>query len=357
VIKPKDRNSQTFPRQKKLTELTINMANPPHFCKYTSSTMQFILSAQEFAMIEAKDIDPARYKFGPARVVAFGDSLTDGGTFAAITRTGRFTTPGGRIWSEWVAEAFGTELLPAAIYRDGQFHNKEGWNYAQSGARVHSNQGLHDGLSLSLERQIDIYLQREQPTRHHVFLISIGGPDLLVEAMAIQQGMQAPAQALEHLRDVVLAYVSQVTRLTKAGATRVAMVNVADFGLTPVFGAGQGPAAALATQLSHAFNTDLANRVPSLGLEVLLIDAAYAFGEMAKNPSNYGLVNVTEQALDPVRTPPSATGTSANGSVEHLVAPDAGETYLFADFVHPTGAAHRIFGTFALKQIATRWKN
>jgi outer membrane lipase/esterase len=169
--------------------------------------------------------------------------------------------------------------------------------------------------------------------------------------MSLQQGMLAPdeVQALA-LRAGVLA-AAQVRRLADAGAGQVLAANVADFGRVPAFGSGEGPASGLATQLSTSFNAVFAEHLRPLAPRVQLLDAFATFGDMLDHPARHGLTNVRDQAFNPAITPMSATGSAPNGLAAHLVAPDAGQTYLFADFVHPTEAGHRRFGQVALQAL------
>lgn len=300
-------------------------------------------------------IEAAAARLKPVRrVTALGDSLSDSGTFKAITATGRFTTPGGSMWVEHIAAALGHTLAPEHICDGKAFTRAGGSNYAQSGAMTQAEPGLHDGLSWSLAHQIDVHLAAGGPHADDLLLVSIGGPDVLAALLEVQQGALTPEAAMRSCDVAVAACATQLERLLAAGAKRVAIANVADFGRTPAF-ASLPPAAGLATALAQQWNRLLAEQAPLRDARATLVDAFAAFGDMLDHPAAYGFTNVRDQAFDPQRTPPSATGTSPNGLPEHLVAADAGSTYLFADFVHPTGNGHRHLAARALDAMAKRW--
>jgi outer membrane lipase/esterase len=289
------------------------------------------------------------------RVIAFGDSLTDSGTFAETTATGRFTTPGGRMWSEYVAQALGHRLSPSHIYRTGRFSPLGGLNYAQSGARVGIDPGLHDSVSWSLKRQLSEFLSQQQPGDQDLYLVSIGGPDILFALMSVQQRAASPQQALAIASESAKEALVQLQRLLNSGATRILMANAGDFGRTPAFGSGKGEASGLATLMATTFNQVLGEGARTLGPRLAMVDAFAVFGELLDRPGEYGLLNTADQAFDPTTTPMSATGSAPNGLPEHLVRPDAGSTYVFADFVHPTDAGHRALSDAALKALHAAW--
>jgi outer membrane lipase/esterase len=289
------------------------------------------------------------------RVLAFGDSLTDSGSFAGISATGRFTTPGGQMWSERVAEALGHRLTPARIFRDGSFHEAGGFNHAQSGARALVDPGLHDGFSWSFRRQIDEVLRAGALHGDDLLLVTIGGPDVLFALMSVQQQALTPEGAVHAAQSAANDCLAQLRRLLHAGAQRVLFANVGDFGRVPAFGSGHGPVAAFASQMSQVFNAELAQGINGLEPHALLLDAFAVFGAMLDRPAEFGITNTTGQAFDPERTPATVTGTSPNGLVSHLVQPDAGETFLFADFVHPTAVGHRALADAALHTAQKKW--
>ena len=95
-----------------------------------------------------------------SQTVFFGDSLTDSGHFRpALVQAvgpngallGRFTTNPGLVWSEYLAEYYGT-----SAYANG--NGQVGTNYAAGGARVGTNTSGALGPIPSLATQVNTYL-------------------------------------------------------------------------------------------------------------------------------------------------------------------------------------------------------
>jgi outer membrane lipase/esterase len=108
------------------------------------------------------------------------------------------------------------------------------------------------------------------------------------------------------------------------------VLNLYDLGVSP---AGRANPAAPLTAASSLFNTTLAATLAQTGAQYILVNTRLLFDEAIANPAAYGFRNVTQPAC----TVPSLLCTAST-----LVAPDAAQTYLFADSVHPTPAGHAI---------------
>lgn len=194
-----------------------------------------------------------------SRVYVVGDSLSDTRTFAPVTSTGRFTTTPGRLWTEVVADSLGASVAPANLFDGSNFGATDGTNFAQSGSLVSGEQGLYNGASKSVRWQIDELLRRSggQAEPGALFLVAGGGPDVVAAAMQAGQGNLNLDAAVAQVQTAARELARQAKRLQESGADRIVMANVANFGATPVFGAGRGQEAKLATTLSQAFNTAL----------------------------------------------------------------------------------------------------
>ena len=93
--------------------------------------------------------------------VFFGDSLTDAGYFRPLLPpnvqavTGQFTTNPGLVWSQWLADHYGTGARPNGNGQDGD-------NYAAGGATVVPGPGFPPApptqFAPSLTDQVDAYL-------------------------------------------------------------------------------------------------------------------------------------------------------------------------------------------------------
>jgi outer membrane lipase/esterase len=272
------------------------------------------------APVQAQNFDGSVY---------FGDSLTDAGTFGA-----RFTTNPGPVWSELLAGRLGTQTLPAA---------GGGSNFAVGGARVTLLPGVPntpptDG-ALPITDQVSAYLASTGGTasRNSLYAVWGGANDIFV-ATALGAG------ATLYLTQTAGELAAQVSRLQAAGARYILVPNIPDIGATP-FGVSQGPAGAAAlSALSVSYNADLYAAIAARGLRVIPLDVYSLFNEVLASPGTYGIVNTAVPACGAV---PSLLCTPAD-----LLAPDAAQTFLFADGVHPTTAGHAIVADYAASIVA-----
>src|SRR5207244_4965843 len=132
--------------------------------------------------------------------------------------------------------------------------------------------------------------------------------------------------------------VGLIGKLQGAGAGTVLVMNLPDIGHTPL--AGMMPAVGpLWTTAASAFNLTLNAGLTQLGGNVAALNVFGLFNEVIANPALYGFKNVTTAACTVAS---SSLCTSAT-----LVEPNANQTYLFADGIHPTGAGHAIIAQSA----------
>ena len=275
-----------------------------------------------------------------SQTVFFGDSLTDAGYFRPLLPpgvqavTGQFTTNPGLVWSQWLAQFYGTD---ASANGNGQ----SGSNYAAGGARngVDANGAL--GFIPSLATQTGQYLAANGGRADPDALYTVWGGANDLFAVAAD-----PANAAAIIGGAVAAQVGIVGSLQAAGARYVLVPTIPDIGLTPAQIA-QGPGAqAQATALATMYNNALFNALAANGLSVIPVDTFHFLQEVAAEPAMFGLANVTGTACMPQVTAQSLTCNPGS-----LVSPDAPETYLFADGVHPASAGHRALADLAIAAI------
>ena len=271
------------------------------------------------------------------QTVFFGDSLTDSGWFRpalvqlggpSANGVGRFSTNPTLGWADYVAAYYGGNSNSA---------NQGGLNYAVGGASTGTDGSGALGPIPSLRTQISNYLAANggRADANALYTVWGGANDLF----AITNGAD-PATTMQA---AVGAQIGNVATLQGAGARYVLVATVPDLGLTPAFRA-QGPLVqGQGTLLSTTYNTALFNGLAASGLRVIPLDTFSLLREIVASPSAYGFSNVTGTACQPQITAQSLTCNPGT-----YVAPDAAETYVFADGVHPTGAAHRILGQYAL---------
>jgi outer membrane lipase/esterase len=278
-----------------------------------------------------------------SRTVFFGDSLTDAGYFrpllvqqnpqAAIL--GRFTTNPGLVWAEWLADYYGTDASPNG-------NGQSGDNYAAGGATVATDRlGPPFGLTPSLATQASAYLSSNGGRADPDALYTVwGGANDLFSIAA------NPAQAQQIIGAAVTAQVGIVGALQGAGARYVLVPNIPDLGITPSFRAQGAAAAAQGTALATAYNDALYGGLEASGLRVIPLDTFTFLREVVDDPAMYGFANVTGTACQPQITAQSITCNPGT-----YVSPGADQTYLFADGVHPSSAAHRAIADLALGMI------
>lgn len=275
---------------------------------------------------------------GPySQTVFFGDSLTDSGFFRPLLPasvrpvTGQFTTNPGLVWSQYLADFYGTGAVPNG-------NGQTGTNYAAGGARVGINSTGALGPIPSLATQTTNYLAANggRADSRALFTVWGGANDLFAIT-------NAGAPAATTIANAVTSEIGIVTQLHNAGAKYILVATVPDLGLTPAFRA-QGPAVqATGTALTTSYNTSLFSGLASRGLRVIPLDTFNLLREITAAPAAYGFSNIAGTACQP-----QITANSLTCNPSSYVTPDAPNTYLFADGVHPTSRAHQIVSQYAV---------
>ena len=276
--------------------------------------------------------------------VFFGDSLTDSGYFRAALPasvqpvTGQFTTNPGWVWSQYVADYYGTNASPNGLGRTGD-------NYAIGGARVGVDSSQTIGVTVpvaSLKSQVSTYLAANGGKADANALYTVwGGANDLLTAQAVAPS--APTQVPVIIGSAVADQVGIVGSLKAAGAQYIVVPTIPDIGLTPAARAGGAAGMAGGTALSTAYNNALFGGLAQAGLQVIPVDTFHLLQEIVASPAEYGFVNVT--------SPGCAGGVGASSltcNPSSYVTPDAYSSYLFADGIHPTTATHQMLGQYTL---------
>ena len=288
-----------------------------------------------------------------SNVYVFGDSLSDAGNYrpallglgvpaSVVAALGRFTTNPGPVWSELVAQYYG---VPTTASIAG------GNIYAQGGARVALTPGINvlpGATDRPVATQITEFLARNNGVAdpNALYTVWAGANDLFANLGALQAGAINATQLQANVLGAATAEVGQVARLVAAGARYVVVFNLPDVGATPAF--ASGATAGTITQLAAGYNTTLFSGLAGAGIRVIPVDAFALLSEIRGNPGAYGFTNITSPACG--LFPPFTSATTGPSSQfclpSNYVTPNAAETYLFADGVHPTSAAHRIVAQF-----------
>ncbi len=289
------------------------------------------------------------------QIVSFGDSLSDVGTYAPIAGAvggGRFTTNPGQVWSQDVAQYYG-DMLTAA-YTIDIAHNlkaQSGLGYAEGGATVATPANLYSFLTdligdieMPVNQQVASYLAAHGSfNANQLVLVWVGANDVL------RAGALPAAASTVQTAATTLAQV--VGQIVQNGGTHVVLVNVPNVGLSPK-GLAQPDGGANLTQLSQMFNDDLNAALQTDGLQgkVIEVDSYTWANQMVANfQANGFTVSNTRFACDPAKTPDQ---TSLLCSPRTYAAPNADQTYMFADDLHPTTHLHALFAQYVEQKIA-----
>jgi len=283
-----------------------------------------------------------------SQVVVFGDSLSDAGYYrpvlgaagvppSLLSTLGRFTTAPGPVWSELVAAYYGAPTGPSNV--------SNGNIFAQGGARVAlpSTSTPTGAAQRPVSTQVTEYLTRTGGAAdpNALYAIWAGANDVIQTLGAISAGAITSDQGAAAIQAASAAEIQQVGRLRAAGARYIIVFGLPNIGATPGLRAAGAAASAGATQLSAGFNLSLFAGLAQNNLRVIPVDAFTFLNEIAANPSAYGFTNITTPACGAF--PPFSSGPDALFCPPSVWAtPNANQTYLFADGIHPTTAAHAI---------------
>ena len=298
--------------------------------------------------------------------VFFGDSLTDGGYFRPLLTQmlgpngsiiGQFTTNPGYVWSQHLASYYGGNAAPAWTGNTTATPTAgSGDNWAVGGARTGTTTVGGLGLTPSLTAQYQAYLGAGNTVDPGALYTVWGGANDLFYATGVFQAtlggggtmQQAQAAAQTVVGQAVTAQAGVIGALNAAGAQYILVPNVPDLGMTPSYISQGAAAQALGTSLTTAYNDALFGGLATANVSVIPLDTFHFLHEVVDNPSAFGLTNVTGQACLPQ---PAPAGDSSLFCTALSSVPGGASSYLFADGVHPTTAAHEALADFAISVI------
>ncbi|WP_255987301.1 SGNH/GDSL hydrolase family protein [Chitinolyticbacter albus] len=320
------------------------------------------------------------------QIVAFGDSLSDSGTYNPTTADAdpsndvpvglMFTTKPGGTWVSYVALALGLPLTSnqqvnfGVVGRGGQVFELGGLNYAEGAATVQvdaPNGGVQNqtipgvgtvpvqtATARSISTQIGDYLAEHGNAfnGNQLVLIQGGANDFFAFLKQVAGNPSLGANAPTVISNTVTAMVTQIQRLKAAGATHIVYANLPDLGSTPQF--RNTPLAGLATTLSTNYNAAVKSALASSNSGVVVFDTQALITQAIAAPASFGFVNVTTPACTSYTTPGDAsTLTALICSEKTLVSAGADQSYLFADGVHPTARGHQVWAAAVLQALGS----
>ncbi|MEO7068534.1 MAG: autotransporter domain-containing protein [Rhodanobacter sp.] len=333
-----------------------------------------------------------------SQVIVFGDSLSDNGNLSLATAPSvqppmRFTTNPGTVAIENVASALGSKLAPSLT---------GGGDYAWGGAGIFNNSPGTPAAIPTLTAQVGSYLAGGKVDGNALYSIWGGANDIFYHATAAGAaavvpsaieatiaGKVAQAKAGGLPDSAVPGFIASITpavtaavtaavanaagvasletagqaqantaaaaqqevkligQLQASGVKNILVFNLPNIGTTPS-AAAQGPAAAASlTGLSQIFNNTLNSGLGQLHTGIVPINAYALLNEAIANPAGFGFSNVTAPACtggdgSSVHCGPQGSGAPVT------YAPGTDKSYLFADGVHPTTAAHALLGQYVV---------
>nr|ATZ76728.1 Lip112 [uncultured bacterium] len=304
------------------------------------------------------------------RLVSFGDSLSDAGTYKVGTISafggGQFTVNSSntRIWTTIIAEKLG--LNPPCAAQTGldgdpalglsampPVNHPECTNYAQGGARVTNPVGIGNKLTgganaslgfltVPVMQQIQNHLDAHHDKFDEEDLVTVmaGANDIFFQLALMQAGATDPTTAFVSITNAADELAGAIkTNIIGKGAKHVVVLNIPDIAITPMSRGFDVQTLGLIDAMVQTFNYQL-----FLGLQnnthVLYIDAYADSYSQYTNPGAYGLTNVTDTACD-LTPEKNFLGSSLICSSSNLAA-NATNTFMFADMVHPTPYGHSL---------------
>jgi outer membrane lipase/esterase len=266
-----------------------------------------------------------------------GDSLSDGGQYGA-----RFTTNPGLTGPEYLAQRYGFTLKPST---------QGGNDYAFGGARV-TSQGSYNPQATPVAGQVTAMIAANggHLDAGALYMIQGGPNDIFYHVGLVGAGLESSTAAQTAIGVAATDFLGQIARMHAAGARYILVTNLPDMGRTPAGVAGGAAAVAALSGLSvQVFNSALNIGLNSLGFDVIPGNLQGFFGEILANPILYGFSNTTGVACTSVV---SGSVSSLACTPSTLVNASAPNTYLFADGVHPTTAAHKLTTQYMASIIA-----
>ncbi|RZL39041.1 MAG: hypothetical protein EOP35_04505 [Rubrivivax sp.] len=266
-------------------------------------------------------------------LVVFGDSLSDGGNIAGLYGTSAApiitsnadyrqipstfgTYSNGKVWTQYLAQSLALPLSPSIA---------GGNNYAFGGAQTATD---GPGLSPSLSAQLNgFYLASGAIVDPNALYVLAGGSnDVRVAMESALAGGTVPA-------DMVTQYGADmrtmVDTLTGLGAKHVLVLNLPDFGLTP-----------MATTLGAATGVDTVSLARGLSMQMNASLAGYLDNSGARIFDTFGFMTSAVQ-----------TGTSFSNVTDACLLATSCDGYLFWDGIHPTTQAHQLLASAVLSTV------
>ncbi|OOG43526.1 autotransporter domain-containing protein [Rhodanobacter sp. C05] len=277
-------------------------------------------------------------------VVVFGDSLSDTGQFfsSSLNEYSKFTTNPGEVTVQIVAGHYGFNLQPSRV---------GGSDYAYGGAGVITDDDGPDPSIPTITQQVTGYLANgAKADPNSLYMVWGGANDIFYHSTQYGIGTiiagagETAAQATTNINAAATQELVLINQLKQAGANYLVVFNLPNIGDTPSAHQDEALVPGIETFLtgvSQSYNQTLN---AGLGSHTLAVNTYALFEQVVADPAKYGFTNIS--------TPACTTSSSHDCDGSTLVAPGADQTYLFADGVHPTTAAHAMLAQVVLSELA-----
>jgi outer membrane lipase/esterase len=288
------------------------------------------------ALLAACSSSVTESALSPSRFVAFGDGFGDVGQSGSAYTVNDGTT---NVWTRQLVARYGQDIKSTAV---------GGLSFARANARVATKPDAAGvTATLTLTEQIDAFLGSNTVGPRDVFILNAGTADIVAEMAAVLAGKLAGR-----------AMAAQTRRLVAAGAKFVMIVGPYNMGRSP-WAIAIGQETPL-EEASSRFNEDLLVNVVDLGANVLYVDAALQFNLMTATPAAYDFFDATTVVCNSVDAGPgigigAGQVNSALCNASTITPGLAYNSYIWADKVYPTPAAHLRMGDYAYDRLSTRW--
>lgn len=314
-------------------------------------------------------LQAAAEEFRINRLFVLGDSLSDGGAYTGTATQGligagvpaalipnrmKFTTNSGtaKVWANVVADKLGIPLDVDVINGVGVIN---GGNYAQGGSRVSNPQGTGNNPAIGIttipvtEQVNRLLADSPRFNRNDLIALWAGANDGFAQATALGAMSTTPQLALQAMSTAATDLLAQIDRLKAAGAQNIVVVTMPNLGVTPdaqLANAGAPGTAALLNSLSDAFNNTLMSAAAGKG--AVVVDSNKLLNAILANPAKYGFTSpnalVPACGINPTTPAGQSPFNSSLTCIQSVNAAADSEQRVFADGVHPTASAQRLFG-------------
>jgi outer membrane lipase/esterase len=270
---------------------------------------------------------------------AFGDSLSDAGNLAISIGLPplSFTTNPGQVGVELIAAHYGFNGGPSLA---------GGGSYAYGGAGlIHNAPGTPPAPTITA--QVNSYLAANAELDPNGLYSFWGGAnDIFWYVDQVSKGQVTPTAAVQAMSATAGQAIALINQLQQAGAGTILVFNLPDTGATPsaIFAEQFVPGTRqLLTSMAVNYNLTLDQGMAGRH-GIAPVNVFALVNEVRANPGAYGLVNIT--------TPACTVASSLTCTPGTLVAPNADQTYLFADGVHPTTKAHQLLADAVIAELS-----